>query len=195
MSAGQTLVALLGFASGVVLARRLSPADFRLFAISTFVVVFVGMIADLGLHAGLIQRRGELTTHDMRAAFTVQQMAATVAMLLLWPAAALLPVLYPAAAPELVTLVRIMAADLYLLAWCRPSEALLERSLQYQRLVPIDIAGTAVYGILAIVLSTSGVGVLSFGIAWVASTGCRVAHGSIPTRGCLANLAATPPSR
>jgi O-antigen/teichoic acid export membrane protein len=168
------LVALLGFASGVVLARRLSPADFGLFAISTFVVVFAGMIADLGLHAGLIQRREELTTHVMRAAFTAQQVAATIAMLLLWPAAGLLPVLYPAAAPELVTLVRVMAADLYLLAWCRPSEALLERSLQYQRLVPIDIAGTAVYAGLVIILAMSGAGVLSFGIAWIASTVCRL---------------------
>jgi len=175
VSVGQTLVALLGFASGVVLARRLSPADFGLFAISTFVVVFVGMIADLGLHAGLIQRREELTTHVMRAAFTVQQTAATIALLLLWPAARLLPVLYPAAAPELVTLVHVMAADLYLLAWCRPSEALLERSLQYHRLVPIDIAGATVYFGLAIILAMSGVGVLSFGIAWIASSVCRLA--------------------
>jgi PST family polysaccharide transporter len=168
------LVALLGFASGVVLARRLTPADFGLFAISTFVVVFTGMIADLGLHAGLIQRRQELTTHVMRAAFTVQQIGSTIAMLLLWPAAGLLPVVYPAASPELVTLVRVMAADLYLLAWCRPSEALLERSLHYQRLVPIDITGAAVYFGLAIILAMSGMGVLSFGIAWIASTVCRL---------------------
>lgn len=174
VSMGQTLVAVLGFASGVVLARRLSPADFGLFAISAFVVVFVGMIADLGLHAGLIQRREEPTIHVMRAAFTVQQIASTIAILLLWPAAGLLPVVYPAAAPELVTLVRVMAADLYLLAWCRPSEALLERSLHYQRLVPIDVAGASVYSGLAIILAMNGVGVLSFGIAWVASTVCRL---------------------
>ena len=170
----QALVAGLGFASGIVLARRLSPADFGLFAISTFVVVLVGMIADLGLHAALIQRRGELTTHDIRAAFTVQQLAATVAMLVLWPAAALLPAIYPQASPDLVTLVRIMSADLYLLSWCRPSEALLERSLRYDRLVPIDVAGASVYAVVAIILALAGVGVLSFGIAWVASTITRL---------------------
>jgi O-antigen/teichoic acid export membrane protein len=174
VSGGQALVALLGFASGVVLARRLSPADFGLFAISTFVVVLVGLVVDLGLHAGLIQRRAEVTTHELRAAFTVQQIAATVAMIVVWQAAGLLPTIYPDSSRDLVTLVRIMAADLYLLAWCRPGEALLERSLQYHRLVPIDIAGSCVYAIVAIVLAENGVGVLSFGIAWVSSSVCRV---------------------
>ena len=175
VSSGQALVALLGFASGVVLARRLSPADFGLFAISTFVVVFVGMVADLGLHAALIQRRADLTTHDLRAAFTLQQLAAAVAIATLWPAAALLPIIYPATSPDLVMLVRIMSVDLFLLSWCRPSEALLERSLRYDRLVPIDVAVTTVYAIVAMALALSGVGVLTFGIAWVASTVTRLA--------------------
>ena len=174
MSSGQVIVALLGFASGIVLARRLSPADFGLFAISTFVVVLVGMIADLGLHAALIQRRADLTTHDLRAAFTVQQLAATVAFALVWPAASLLAVIYPNTSPDLVVLVRIMSADLYLLSWCRPSEALLERALRYDRLVPIDIAGASVYAVVAIILASSGVGVLSFGFAWIASTVSRL---------------------
>ena len=169
----QIVVALLGFASGVVLARRLSPADFGLFAISTFIVVFVGMIADLGLHAALIQRP-TLTTHDIRAAFTVQQIAATIALAILWPAADLLPRIYPESSTSLVVLVRIMAADLYLLSWCRPSEALLERSLRYDRLVPIDVAGAAVYAIVAIALALTGFGVVSFGIAWIASTTARL---------------------
>lgn len=134
VSAGQVLVALLGFATGVVLARRLSPGDFGLFAISTFVVVFVGMIADLGLHAALIQRQTALTTHDLRAAFTVQQLAAAVAFAVLWLVTSLLPRIYPAASGDLVTLVHVMSADLFLLSWCRPSEALLERSLRYDRL-------------------------------------------------------------
>ena len=174
VSGGQVLVALLSFASGVVLARRLSPGDFGLFAISTFVVVFVGMIADLGLHAALIQRQTELTTGDLRAAFTVQQLAAAIAFAILWPLTSMLPSVYPAVSGDLVTLVHIMSADLFLLSWCRPSEALLERSLRYDRLVPIDVAVTTVYALLAIILALSGVGVLSFGIAWVAGTVTRL---------------------
>lgn len=169
----QVLVALVTFGSGVVLARTLSPADFGVFAIATFVVVFAGLIADLGLHSALIQR-ASLSTHELRAAFTAQQVAAATAFALLWPAAALLPRIYSDAAPELVGLVRLMSADLFLLSWCRPSEALLERSLRYDRLVPIDVAGATMYGAMAIVLALSGAGVWSFGIAWVASTVTRL---------------------
>ena len=165
---------LLGFASGIVLARRLSPADFGLFAIATFVVVLVGMIADLGLHAALIQRRDELTTRDLRAAFTVQQLAASVAVLTVWTSAALLPRIYPAASPDLVVLVRVMSADLLLLSWCRPSEAILERSLRYDRLAPIDLASASVYAVVAIVLAITGAGVLSFGVGWIAATVTRL---------------------
>ena len=170
----QAVVALIGFASGVVLARKLSPADFGIFAISTFVVVFVGMIADLGLHAALIQRPSELTTHDIRAAFTMQQIAATFAFVALWFAAGLLPAVYPNASRDLVGMVRLMSADLFLLAWCRPSEAILERSLRYDRLVPIDVTGATVYAVAAILLALSGAGVWSFGIAWVMSTITRL---------------------
>ena len=173
MLSRQALVALVTFGSGVVLARRLSPADFGVFAIATFVVVFVGMIADLGLHSGLVQR-AELSSHDVRAAFTAQQVAATIAFALLWPAASVLPAIYPDSAPELVGLVRLMSADLFLLSWCRPSEALLERTLRYDRLVPIDVAGATTYGAMAIVLALGGAGVWSFGIAWVASTVARL---------------------
>ena len=170
----QGLVALVAFASGVVLARTLSPADFGVFAIATFVVVFAGMIADLGLTAALIQRSAELSTHELRAAFTVQQLAAVTTFAAVWAAAGLLPRVYPDSPPELVGMVRLMSADLFLLAWCRPSEALLERSLRYDRLAPIDVAVTSVYAVIAIVLAANGVGVWSFGIAWVASTLTRL---------------------
>jgi O-antigen/teichoic acid export membrane protein len=170
----QGLVTLVAFASGVVLARTLSPADFGVFAIATFVVVSVGMVADLGLTAALIQRPIEPSTHELRAAFTAQQIAAVVAFALLWPVAALLPRVYPQAPPELAGMVRLMSADLFLLSWCRPSEALLERSLRYDRLAPIDVAVTSVYAVLAIVLAVNGVGVWSFGLAWVASTVTRL---------------------
>jgi PST family polysaccharide transporter len=171
----QAIVALLTFGSGIVLARTLSPADFGLFAIATFVVVLTGMLTDLGLHSALVQRSETLATVDLRTAFTIQCLVNTLALALLWPAAAWLPAVYPKASAELVGLVRLMSLDLYLLSWCRPSEALLERSLRYERLVPIDVAGTSVYAAVAIALALGGSGVWSFGIAWVASTVTRLA--------------------
>ena len=170
VSSRQGLSALVGFASGVVLARALAPADFGLFAIASFVVVFTGMITDLGLHAALVQRSEAPTERDLQVAFTLQQLAATVAFALIWRGASVLPAIYPKASAEIVGLVRLLSFDLFFLSWSRPSEALLERSLRYARLAPIDVIGTVVYGGVAIVLALGGAGVWSFGVAFLVTS-------------------------
>jgi PST family polysaccharide transporter len=170
----QILVAVLTFGSGIVLARRLEPSDFGMFAIAVFVVVFVGMLTDLGLHSALVQRSANIADRDLRTAFTLQQVAVTVAMVVVWPAAAWLTSIYPKASPELVGLVRLMSLDLYLQSWCRPGEALIERNLRYERLVPIDVAASCTYCLVAIALALAGHGVWSFGFAFVGSSLTRL---------------------
>ena len=171
----QMLVALVTFGSGIVLARTFSPAQFGLFAIATFVVVFIGMLADLGIHAALIQRAEQPGTRELRTAFAIRQSTTVPVFVLTWLAAGALPAIYSTASPELGALVRLMSLDLFLLSWCRPSEALLERSLHYDRLVPIDVAAASVYGVVAIVLALGGAGVTSFGVGWLAATATRLA--------------------
>jgi O-antigen/teichoic acid export membrane protein len=170
----QLVVAALTFGSGIVLARTLEPSDFGMFAIAVFVVAFAGMMTDLGLHAALVQRSAEISDRELRTVFTLQQLAVTAAMVVVWPAAAWLTSVYPKSSPELVGLVRLMSLDLYIQSWCRPGEALIERNLRYERLVPIDVAATCAYCILAIALALAGYGVWSFGFAFVGSTLTRL---------------------
>jgi O-antigen/teichoic acid export membrane protein len=169
----QLLITGLSFASGVVLARALTPADFGVFAIATFVVGFAGLLADLGLHSALVQRAVSPVERDLQTAFTLHQVSVFVAMTALWLVASWLPAIYRDAPPDLVGLVRLMSLDLLFMSWCRPSEALIERGLRYERLVPIDVTVTAVYAIVAITLALSGAGVWSFGVAFVAATATR----------------------
>lgn len=171
----QLLVAALTFGSGIVLARTLEPSDFGIFAIAVFVVAFVGMMTDLGLHSALVQRSADISDRELRTVFTLQQIAVTAAMVVVWPAAAWLTSIYPKASPELVGMVRLMSVDLYLQSWCRPGEALIERNLHYERLVPIDVAATCTYCVVAITLALAGHGVWSFGFAFVSSTLTRLA--------------------
>ena len=170
----QGIRSLLTFGSGIVLARTLAPADFGVFAIAAFVVVFARLLADVGLPAALIQRFETLGERDLQTAFTIQQVTATVVFALLWPAAAHLPAIYPKAPPDIVGLVRLLSADLYLTSWCRPSEALLERSLRYARLAPIDVMGAVVYGGIAIALALGGFGVWSFPVACLSASCTRL---------------------
>jgi hypothetical protein len=50
-----------------------------------------------------------------------------------------------------------MSLDILFMSWCRPSEALLERALRYERLVPIDVTVTGVC--VVAVSGASGAGV------------------------------------
>jgi O-antigen/teichoic acid export membrane protein len=167
-------VTLVTFASGIVLARTLAPADFGLFAICYFIVTFLAMASDLGLHAALVQQPEPPTERDIQTMFTVQQMATTVAFIFLWLVVEWLPSIYPKAGPDLVRLVRLLSFQLYLISWSRPSEALLERSLRYARLVPIDVICSAVYGTVAIAMALNGFGVWSFAVAFLTATTTRV---------------------
>ena len=171
----QLLIAMLSFASGIVLARTLTPADFGVFAIAAFVVGFAGMLADLGLHAALVQRATAPAERDLQTAFTLHQAAVAATITALWIGAAWLPAMYRDAPAELVGLVRLMSLDVLFMSWCRPSEALLERSLRYDRLAPIDVSVTGVYASVAIALALGGAGVWSFGIAFVSATATRFA--------------------
>ena len=164
------LVLLLTFGSGIILARTLAPADFGVFAIALFIVIFVGLLTDLGLRPALIQRPGMLAERDFTTAFTIQQAAVTAAVGLLWSGAAWLPTLYPKAPAELVWLVRLMAMELYLVSWRDMSEVLLERTLRYERLARIDVVGSLVYNGVALALALGGQGVWSLGYAKVASS-------------------------
>jgi O-antigen/teichoic acid export membrane protein len=169
----QVLIATLGFGSGIVLARTLTPGDFGVFAIAAFVVTFASLLADLGLHAALVQRATSPGERDIQTAFTLHQCAVATMLVILWTGAGWLPAIYRDAPADLVGLVRLMSLDILFMSWCRPSEALLERALRYERLVPIDVTVTGVYAVVAVLLALSGAGVWSFGIAFVSATAMR----------------------
>lgn len=169
----QVFVLLLTFGSGVVLARALPPADFGLFAIALFIITLAGMLTELGLQPALIQRAGELGEHDLRAALAVQQTAVTAVVVALWLGAGWLPSAYPKASQTLVWMVRLLSLELYLASWRDMSETLLERALRYERLAPIDVAGSIAYAAVAIVAAVRGGGAYSFVIAFLSSSVLR----------------------
>jgi PST family polysaccharide transporter len=169
----QALVLVLTFSGGVVLSRALAPADFGVFGIALFVIILMNALTELGLQPALIQRAGVLPERELRTAFAIEAVAITLAIALLWPAAALLPRLYVKASPDLVWLVRLMSVELYLAAARDLSETLLERGLRYERLAAIDVAGSIVYNAVAIVLAVTGHGAWSLAIGMMTSSALR----------------------
>ena len=68
----------------ILLARLLTPDDFGIYAVVTFLVKFLTLFGDVGLGASLIQREEEPCLEDWRAVFTFQQILVTTFALIVF---------------------------------------------------------------------------------------------------------------
>lgn len=135
-----------------IMARLLPPAAFGLVALAGVVLRFGGYFSQMGMAQAIIQKP-ELTEEDIRAAFTSSALLGALFAgftILGAPMARLL-----CAQPEVVTLVRVMALDIFLLGLTTTAISLLRRRMEFQTLAKIDI--------VSYVLSYGGIGV---GMAW-----------------------------
>ncbi len=134
-----------------------------------------GLLATTALPRALIQRRGALTERDLQVAFTLQQLFATVVVVVIVIAAPWIVAIYPDAPPDMVWVVRALALSLYLVSWRMLSAARLERELRFDRLVRVEVGESLLYQGLAVGLAFAGFGVWSFIIAALV----RAAAGSV----------------
>ena len=74
----------VGFVGEVVLARLLAPEDFGVYALASFVTVTLAAVLEVGLAASLIQRPGEPSDEEYQTLFTLQILAITALVLLIF---------------------------------------------------------------------------------------------------------------
>jgi O-antigen/teichoic acid export membrane protein len=155
----QVLLQLATSVAGVILARLLSPAEFGVFIIATFVVQLFALIGDCGLAPTLIQRSQDPSEQDLRVAFTLQQALTTAIVVGLIVAAPWLTRLYPHSPDGMLWLVRALAFTLYLTAWRSMGTLQLERHLRYGPLAWIEVVEAVSYQLIAVGLAVAGFGI------------------------------------
>jgi len=163
----QVLVQGLMIVAGVLLARILSPAEFGLYAIITFVMNFLKAFSDAGLGASLIQQRTEPTVEEYRAVFTVQQALVVLVVLLFWLVAPIIARAYHLPDRD-AWLFRLVALSLLATSFQVIPSIRLERRLSFDKLAMVEVAQAITFTILAVGLAWWGVGVMSFAIALLA---------------------------
>jgi O-antigen/teichoic acid export membrane protein len=169
-------ILLLGFAGQVVLARLLTPADFGAVAIGLSFVMFVNLLADGGLGAGLIRRPEPPDRRELQALTALQVSVATGLAL---AAAAVAPLF-----GHVGWVTAVIVAATPLLALQIPGRIVLERALEYRRLAVVEVgqvlvfnawaigwvlAGAGVWGLASGTVTRSLVGVLA--MAWASPAG------------------------
>jgi len=155
---GRFAVQGVRFAFGIALARLLSPGDYGLLAMVTLLLQFGASIADLGFGDALVQKRDLVERH--RSAVFWMGMVTGVGL------TATTVVLAPQIAgfygvPELAALARMLAPMFLLGALETVPRAIVERRLDFKRVVQIECAAAAIAGGLAVGLAWRGFGVTS----------------------------------
>lgn len=155
------ILQVLSLVGGIILARILTPAEFGLFGIVTFVVLVLAQWGEVGLAPSLIQRAGGIETRTLRVAFTLQLMLTAVGIVILWIVTPFVVGFYPVDPDQLAWLIRVLAANLFFQSLRSVSAVVLERSMRYRPLALVDMIENVVYQVVAIVLAWTGFGVWS----------------------------------
>lgn len=161
------LIYLLNIITNLILWAYLDPASYGLFFVVSSIITFLTYFQDIGLAASLIQKREEPTREELRIAFTIQQLL-------------VLAIIIPSFifSKQIGEFYKLNQAGLYLfygflfsffLSSLRTiPTVILERHLNFHKLIVPQIFENVVYNIALIYLVISGYGITSFTIAILA---------------------------
>jgi O-antigen/teichoic acid export membrane protein len=168
---------------GILLARLLSPVEFGLYAIVTFVLSFLITFGDAGLAASLVRQAHEPVEEDYQAVFTVQQVLVVSVIILFWLAAPWVAGAYHLPRHD-SWVFRLVALSLLCTSFQVIPAAQLERHLSFEKLAVVEVAMSFVFYSTAVGLAWKGMGVMSFAIAMLARslTGAILVNRASPWR-------------
>jgi len=157
-------VQITTFLATLALTVFLSPEVYGVFFLVSSVVNFLTYFSDIGLAAALIQKKTKITRDDLTTTFTIQQILIAVLLLTLIVATPTIRSFY-SISPSGVHLLYALGISLFLSSLKTIPSILLERSLQFNKLIIPQIAETLVFNFVAVFLAWKGWGITSFTIA------------------------------
>lgn len=146
----------------IFLARLLIPSDFGVYVIIVFIISLFGLFSDIGLSLAIIQHKNEPTKEELSSAFFFKNLLAIILIAIIWAVSPFIKNFYPTFIDTNVTMLRIFSITLLLTNLRSVPTSLLERKIKYNLISLIDIAGVAVYYIIAILAAFFSFGVWSF---------------------------------
>jgi len=155
---------MVAFVATLLLSYYLSPDQFGIYYIVVAVIGFFTFLSDVGLAAALIQKKEEPTIEDLRTTFTVQQVLAILIVVII---IALTPIWQEKQGlqQEGLWLLYSLAFSFILSSFKTIPSILLERKLEFGKLVLPQILENIVFYTVAVTLAAMGYGVTSFTIA------------------------------
>lgn len=155
------LLSLLSLGATGLLTVFLSPSEFGVFWIVSAIVNFLAYFSDVGLAAALIQKREKITNADLRTTFSVQQILVVCLLAVLVLAAPLFTRIYGLSIDGKY-LLYALGVSLFFSSLKTIPSVLLERDLQFEKLVIPQILENVFYNVFAVFFAWKGLGITSF---------------------------------
>lgn len=157
------LLQIIAFTATFLLTLLLSPSIFGVFYVVSAVISFLGYFSDIGLAAALVQKKEPLTDDDVITTFTIQETLVVFLVILSFAGSGFVAQFYHLDTAGL-WLFRSLIVSFFLSSLKTIPSILLERELQFNKLVIPTIAETLAFYLVTVYLAWRGFGVTSF--AW-----------------------------
>lgn len=161
------LLQAISLIAQLFLFAYLGKYEFGVFAIVSAIVNFLVYFSDIGLAAALIQKKETPTETDLRTTFTVQQILVLILISLVFIFSPQITAHYSLTISG-TYLLYALAISLLLSSLKSIPSVLLERKLEFTKLIFPQILEQVVYNIVLVVLAIKGLGLTSFTIAVLA---------------------------
>ena len=158
---------LISFSTTFLLTIFLSPSIFGVFFVVSAVISFLGYFSDIGLAAALIQKKETITDEDLKTTFTIQQVLVSSIVGLALVFSQKIALFYGLDNAGL-WLLRSLLVSFFLSSLKTIPSILLERKLDFNRLVIPQIVETAFFSVVVVFLAIKGFGIASFSWAVLA---------------------------
>src|SRR5436189_1563937 len=155
------LIQIIGFVVNLVLYIFLSPAVIGVYFVVSAVIAFLQYFSDIGLAGALIQKKEPVTQEDLKTTFTIQQALVITACFIVFIASPFLSKFYKLDNAG-VLLLQALIISFFLSSLKTIPSILLERNLQFEKLVIPQIVETFIFNIVILLCAINGFGVTSF---------------------------------
>lgn len=155
------LLSVLSLVATGFLTVFLDPSEFGVFWIVSAVVNFLAYFSDVGLAASLIQKKKDVSREDLKTTFTVQQILVVILLVILFLGTPFF-VKYYSLSIEGKYLLYSLGVSLFFSSLKTIPSVLLERDLNFGKLVIPQVLENLVYNLTAVFFAWKGFGVRSF---------------------------------
>lgn len=161
------LLSVLSLIATGLLTVFLSPSDFGIFFVVSAVVNFLSYFSDVGLAAALIQKKERLDDKELNTTFLIQQILVISLLVLLFLFTPFLQNYY-SLGNDAKFLLYALGISLFLSSLKTIPSVILERELEFGKLVIPQVIENVTYNVLSVFLAWKGLGVNSFSYAILA---------------------------